>query len=212
MGKAAKAGTGVMTASAAFQAGEARMQTKEYPAALEHFTKAVAAAKVGTDAHASALIRRGECEALTDQWQASQATYAAFIQQYGGAKHKLLPRAEFGLGWAMENQKDYARAITAYRQATARGGKDALAARCQFQIGECLFASDKLDQAVKEFILVETTYAIPEWTARAILELGRIREAQDREDEAMDRYKEVIKRFPDTAAAGVAKTRLKALQ
>ena len=212
MGKVAKAGGGVMTASAAFQAGEARMQMKEYPAALEHFSKAVAAAKAGTDDHASALIRRGECEALTDQWQASQATYAAFIQQYGSAKHKLLPRAEFGLGWAMENQKDYARAITAYRQATARGGKDALAARCQFQIGECLFASDKLDQAVKEFILVETTYAIPEWTARAILELGRIREAQDREDEAMDRYKEVIKRFPDTAAAGVAKTRLKALQ
>jgi TolA-binding protein len=208
----AQAGGGVMTASAAFLAGEARMQAKEYPAALEHFTKAVAAARPGTDDHASALIRRGECEALTDRWKESQASCAAFIRQYGNAKHKLLPRAEFGLGWALENQKDYARAIEAYRQVTAGKGKDALAARCQFQIGECLFASDKLDQAVKEFILVETTYAIPEWTARAILELGRVREAQDREDEAMDRYKEVIKRFPDTTAAGVAKTRLKALQ
>ena len=211
MGKA-KAGTDVMTASAAFLAGEARMQAKEYPAALEHFTRAVAAAKPGTDDHASALIRRGECEALTDGWKKSQATYAAFIQQYAGAKHKLLTQAHFGLGWAMENQKDYTRAIAAYRQVTAGKVKDLLGARCQFQIGECLFASDKLDQAIKEFILVEATYAIPEWTARAILELGRVREAQDREDEAMDRYKEVISRFPNTAAAGVAKTRLKALQ
>ncbi|MBL7134259.1 MAG: tetratricopeptide repeat protein, partial [Phycisphaerae bacterium] len=205
-------GGGVMTASAAFQAGEARMRTKEYDAALVHFTQAVAATKAGTDDHASALIRRGECEALTGQWKASQATFAAFIQQYGRAKHKLLPQAQFGMGWAMENQKDYAQAIAAYRLVTARGVKDSLGARCQFQIGECLFATDKLDPAVKEFILVEATYAIPEWTARAILELGRIREAQDREDEAMDRYKEVIKRFSDTAAAGVAKTRLKALQ
>jgi TolA-binding protein len=210
--KAKAGGAGVMTASAAFQAGEARMLTKEYPAALEHFTQAVAAAKPGTDDHASAMIRRGECEALTDKWKESQATCAAFIKQYAAARHKFLPQAQFGLGWALENQKDYARAIEAYRQVTAGKAKDALAARCQFQIGECLFASDKLDQAVKEFVLVEAAYAIPEWTARAILELGRVREAQDREDEAMDRYKEVIKRFPNTDAAGVAKTRLKALQ
>ncbi len=207
-----KATGGVMTASAAFQAGEARMRTKEYPAALEHFTQAVASAKAGTDNHASAMIRRGECEALTDQWKKSQATYSAFIKQYGRAKHKLLAQAQFGLGWAMENQKNYAQAITAYRLVTARKTKDSLGARSQFQIGECLFATDKLDQATKEFVLVESTYAIPAWTARAILELGRIREAQDREDDAMDRYKEVIKRFGDSAAAGVAKTRLKALQ
>jgi len=212
MAKAKGAAGGVMTASAAFQAGEARMQTKEYAAALEHFTKAVEAAKPGTEDHASALIRKAECEALTDHWNQSQATYTAFIQQYGPAKHKLLPQAQFGQGWAMENQKDYARAIATYRQVTARKEKDALSARCQFQIGECLFASDKLDDAVKEFVQVESVYGIPEWTARSILELGRVREAQDREEEAMDRYKEVIKRFPDTAAAGVARTRLKALQ
>lgn len=211
MGKSKAAG-GVMTASAAFQAGEARMRTKEYQAALEHFTQAVASAKAGTNDHASAMIRRGECEALTDKWKESQATYNAFIKQYGRAKHKLLPQAQFGLGWAMENQKNYTQAIAAYRSVTARKTKDSLGARSQFQIGECLFATDKLDQAVKEFILVESTYAIPAWTARAILELGRIREAQDREDDAMDRYREVIKRFGDSQAAGVAKTRLKALQ
>jgi len=211
MGKS-KAGGGVMTASAAFQAGEARMRTKEYPAALEHFTQAVAAAKPGTNDYASAMIRRGECEALTDQWKSSQATYTAFIQRYGKAKHKLLPQARFGMGWAMENQENYPQAIATYRLVTARGVKDSIGVRSQFQIGECLFATNKLDEAVKEFILVESIYAIPAWTARAILELGRIREAQDREDEAMDRYREVIKRFGDSASAGVAKTRLKALQ
>jgi len=203
---------GVMTASAAFQAGQARMRTREFQAALKHFAEAVGSAKPGTEDHASAMIRRAECEGLTDQWKRSQGTYEEFIRQYGRAKHKLLPQAQFGLGWAMENQKDYARAIAAYRKVTARGVKDILSARCQFQIGECLFASDKLDDAVKEFILVESVYGVPEWTARAILELGRVREAQDREEEAMDRYREVIKRFSDSAAAGVAKTRLKALQ
>lgn len=203
---------GVMAASAAFQAGEARMRTREFGAALEHFAKAVESAKSGTEDHAAALIRRAECEGLTDQWKQSQATCTEFIKLYGRAKHKLLPQARFGLAWAMENQQNYASAVEAYRTVTARGVKDALSARCQFQIGECLFASDKLDEAVKEFILVESVYGLPEWTARAILELGRVREAQDREQEAMDRYREVIKRFGDSAAAGVAKTRLKALQ
>jgi TolA-binding protein len=198
-----------MTPSAYFQAGEARMRLKEYVQALEHFSKAVSAAKSPSDIHASSLLRRAECEALLDKWKQSQATAQQFLGTYN--KHELTPRGHFTLGWAMENQKQYTKAIESYRVVTAGGKNDALTARAQFQIGECLFASNKLDEAVKELVKVESKYSFPEWSAKAILELGRVREAQDMEDEAMARYKEVITRFPNTTAATVAKNLLKKL-
>lgn len=198
-----------MTPSAYFQAGEARMRLKEYAQALEHFSKAVSAAKPPSDIHASSLLRRAECEALMNKWKQSQATAQLFLTTY--AKHKLAPRGHFTLGWAMENQKQYPKAIESYRTVTAAGKNNALTARAQFQIGECFFASNKLNEAVKELVRVESKYSFPEWSAKAILELGRVREAQDMEEEAMARYKEVITRFPKTAAATVAKNLLKKL-
>ncbi len=144
-----------------------------------------------------------------DKWKESQATAKLFLSTY--AKHKLTLRGHFTLGWAMENQKQYPKAIESYRTVTAGGKNNALAARAQFQIGECFFASNKLDEAVKELVRVESKYSFPEWSAKAILELGRVREAQDMEEEAMARYKEVITRFPKTAAATVAKNLLKKL-
>ncbi len=206
----AKGGTPTqMTPSAYFQAGEARMRLKEYAQALEHFSKAVSTAKPASDIHASSLLRRAECEALMDKWKESQATAGLFLSTY--AKHKLTPRGHFTLGWAMENQKQYPKAIESYRVVTAGGKNNALTARAQFQIGECFFAGNKLDEAVKELVRVESKYSFPEWSSKAILELGRVREAQDMEEEAMARYKEVITRFPKTAAATVAKNLLKKL-
>ena len=205
----AKGATQQMTPSAYFQAGEARMRLKEYAQALEHFSKAVSAAKPPSDIHASSLLRRAECETLMDKWKESQNTAQQFLRTY--QKHQLAPRGHFTLGWAMENQKQYSKAIESYRVVTAAGKNNALTARAQFQIGECFFAGNKLDEAVKELVRVESKYSFPEWSAKAILELGRVREAQDMEDEAMARYKEVITRFPKTAAATVAKNLLKKL-
>ena len=200
---------GKMSPSAYFQAGEARMRLKEYAQALEHFSKAVSAAKPPSDIHASSLLRRADCEALMNEWKKSQATARLFLTTY--AKHKLAPHGHFTLGWAMENQKQYPKAIESYRAVTAAGKNNAVTARAQFQIGECFFALNKLDEAVRELARVESKYTFPEWSAKALLELGRVREAQDMEEKAMARYKEVITRFPKTAAATVAKNLLKKL-
>ena len=201
-------GKGTMKPSAYFQAGEARMKLSEYEAACKHFGAAVAAGPGSS--HEPALLRRAECEALSDQWPASQKTCELFLQTY--AKGKLAPRAQFAHGWALENQKQYPLAIASYRKVTALGKNDALSARSQFQIGECLFSSKKLEDAIKEFIRVESKYSFPDWTSKAILELGRIREVQGKEKEAMARYAEVMKRFPKTPAAAAAKSLLAKLE
>jgi TolA-binding protein len=199
---------GSTNASASFQAGEARMKLNQYEDALKHFRKAAAAGKGPT--HEPALLRQAECEALTKKWEESRRSCQELLKLY--PQSKLAPQATFALGWANENRKQYPQAIVEYRKVIARKKNDALSARAQFQIGECLFVSNKLDDAITELIRVETKYSFPEWSASAVLELGRIREAQKNEDEAIKRYNEVIQRFPKSAAATIAKSLLRKLQ
>ena len=205
---AALQGKGATNASASFQAGEARMKLHQYEEALKHFRRAVDAGKGPT--HAPAMLRRAECEALTNKWNEAQRTCQELLKLY--PQSPLAPQATFALGWAFENRKQYPQAIEQYRKVIARKKNDSLSARAQFQIGECLFVSNKLDEAITELIRVETKYSFPEWSAKAILELGRIREAQKNEDEAVKRYNEVIERFPKSAAATVAKSLLRKIQ
>jgi|GEM_PF-1464313 len=199
---------GATSASASFQAGESRMKLHQYEEALKHFRKAVSAGKGPT--HAPAMLRVAECEGLTKKWNESQRTCTEFLKLYPTSP--LAPQVKFTLGWAYENRKQHTQAIEQYRIVIARKKNDELSARAQFQIGECLFVTNKLDDAITELIRVETKYSFPEWSAKALLELGRIREAQKNEDEAIKRYNEVIERFPKSAAATVAKSLLRKLQ
>jgi TolA-binding protein len=211
-----KGKSGVTSASASFQAGESRMKLHQYAEALKHFQKAVIASAPKTGVakkdptHAPAMLRVAECEALSNKWREAQRTCTAFLKLYPTSP--LAPQATFTLGWSHENSKQYPQAIEEYKKVIARKKNDVLSARAQFQIGECLFVSNKLDEAITELIRVETKYSFPEWSAKALLELGRIRESQKNETEAIKRYNEVIERFPKSAAATVAKSLLRKLQ
>ncbi|MBT3200498.1 MAG: tetratricopeptide repeat protein [Phycisphaerales bacterium] len=202
-----KGAGGQTSASASFQAGEARRKLNDYVTALKHFR--LAASHKGPN-QAPAMLRQAECEGLTGKWSESQKTCIKFLELFPASP--LAPQVTFALGWAEENSKKYPEAIEQYRKVIARKKNDEISARSQFQIGECLFMSDKLDQAITELIRVETKYSFPEWSAMALLELGRIRESQKNEDEAVKRYTEVVDRFPKSRAATVAKSLLRKLQ
>jgi TolA-binding protein len=196
-------------ASAYYQAGECRMKTKEYEAALEHFAAALKS-KDPKEVRESALLRQGEAQGLVRKWEESAATYEQFQKTYPASK--WIQHARLGAGWARENQKQYPQAIAEYRKVLAGKGTDEITARSQFQFGECLFALGKRDEAIQELMRVDVTYKFKEWSARALLEIGRVLEAKGENSAAVAQFKEVIKRFPDHGAAAVAKERLDALR
>jgi TolA-binding protein len=197
-------------ATARYQAGECRMRLKEYDAAVQNFAAAVVKAGKTTEVHESALLRLGEAQALMLKWADSVATYRQYQMTYPTGK--WLQHARLGAGWAFENQKQYRDAINEYSLVVATKNVDEIAARCQFQIGECLFAQGKYDQAIQEFTRVEVAYRFEEWSARALLEIGRALEAKGDKAGAIARFKELISRFPKNTAALVAKERLDALR
>lgn len=199
-----------LKASASFQAGEARLKLKETVVARDHFLTASQAASKQPEIHESALMRLGETQGLTKQWMESARTYEAFLHTY--PQSKWINAARFGFAWALEKQNDFNRALVEYRKIVAAQSKDELSARSQFQIGECLFAMQKYDEAVQELIRVDVNYRYDDWKAKALLEMARALEAKGEKNRAQEQYKEVIKRFPQHDAATVAKKRIDALR
>ncbi|HYF00032.1 MAG TPA: tetratricopeptide repeat protein [Planctomycetota bacterium] len=189
-------------ARAAHQAGEARLRRKELDAAVAHFDRAISAGDANPLQDAS-LLRRAECEALASRWAEAERRYRELLERRPAGAH--VADARVGLGWALENQGRFEDALEAYGQAVAAGGRSEAAARATFQRGECLFALKRHDDAVRELIRVEANYAFPAWSARALLEIGRVLKAQGRNEEAAARWEEVVRRYGSSDAAAAAR-------
>lgn len=195
-----------MLARTAFQAGEARFTLNEYTPARGHFETCIAAKPDGS-LKPQALLRLSEAQALTEQYDASETTCRTFLNEFPA--HVLLPRAQLGLGWALENQNKKAEAIAAYQQVLLAGAKTETAARAQFQIGECHFALAAYEDAIIAFNAVEVNYGFPAWQSKALLEMGRALAKLGDRTGANARFSEVLKTYPESKAAIVAKDELR---
>ncbi len=196
-----------LRASAGLIAGEALFQLGRFEQASRELDRVVR--EHGDDPSAmNALLRLGESEAALQRWAKSEKAFGEFLRRY--PKSELAYQARFGLAWSRENQGQYDEAIRGYREVVAMH-KGPTAARAQFQIGESLFAQQKHQDAVTEFLRVDILYAVPEWTAAALYEAGRCFEAMRQGGQAREQYGEVIERFADSEWARLARERLDAI-
>jgi TolA-binding protein len=151
------------------------------------------------------LLGLGEALAAAQDWPESEAVLARLVREY--PSDELWFRARFGLGWAKENQGRSEEAMDDYR-AVADAHQGPTAARAQFQIGECLYAQKRYDEAVRELLKVDILYAYPEWSAAALYEAGRCLAHLGKQDEARAQFAAVGERFGDTDWAGLARKEL----
>jgi TolA-binding protein len=196
-----------LVASASFFCGEALLKAGENQRAAAHFSRVVENFEED-DTYGPSLLRLGECLAVLQRWAASEAVFAKYLQHQADSEHWY--QARFGLGWTRENQQRYDEAIAAYREVVQRH-KGITAARAQFQIGECLFAQKKLDEAVRELLKVDILYAYPEWSAAALYEAGRCFEQMGKPVEARGQYQRVSAEHSGTRWAELATQRLAAV-
>lgn len=155
-------------------------------------------------------LKLAEAQADGGRFADSLASHQRFLQKY--PKDALAHRAQFGAGWALENQKQFVAAREAYGKVTASHNGE-YAARAQFQIGETYFTETKFDQAVPAFLAVEDVYAYPVWSARALYEAGRAFEELKQPDMARQQYTAVVTKYKDQAnEAKLAQARLTELK
>lgn len=203
-----------LIANAEFHAGESRLKLNETVAARDHFL-AASNLSVKNEANQkvhreSTLMRLGETQGLTKQWNESAETYSLFAKEFPASKWII--HARFGMAWAYERQGEFQHALQEYRSVVAGGKKDDMAAHSQFQIGECLFGLKKYDEAIQELVRVDVNYRNKDWSPKAALEIGRVLEAKGDVKAAMDSFREVLKRYPDDEVAVVAKSRIDVLR
>lgn len=197
-----------LAAAAQYYAGEALARQGQHKAATEQLTAALDKLRDAA-LRGPALLRLGESLVALQQWPRAEETFARFLRELPEDEHWY--QAQFGVGWARENLQRYGEAITAYEAVVARH-QGPTAARAQFQIGECLFAEKKLDEAVRALVKVDILYAYPEWQSAALFEAGRALEQQGKTVEARQQYEAVRTRFGETRWAKLADERLKELR
>ena len=193
-----------LTASAGFFCGETLFKLGRHEQAVKHLTRVQE--KFDDDpVFGPSLLRLGESLAALQRWARSERVFGEYLDRFKDSQQAF--QARFGIGWARENQQRHDEAISAYRQVVAEH-QGPTAARAQFQIGECLFAKKRYDEAVRELLKVDILYAYPEWSAAALYEAGRCFEKLGKSVEARAQFKQVAEKHGKTRWAELASQRL----
>ncbi len=196
-----------LSPSASLICGESLFKLGRHKQAADHLRRVVDEFK-DDPACPAAMLRLGETLGVLQNWPESQRVFASFLDRF--KESDLWFQAQFGLAWAMENQRQFDQAIDAYRPVVERH-QGPTAARAQFQIGECLFAQKKPEEAAKELLKVDILYGYPEWSGAALFEAGRCFEALHDPSRARQQFEAVRDRFPQTKWAPMAAKRLEAV-
>ena len=191
-------------ASASFFAGDSYFREGDHEQAAKHLKRVVQGFPTDSTAGPS-MLRLGECLAALQRWAASEEVFAEYLSSFAGSESWY--QAQFGLGWAKENQRRYDDAMREYEKVVARH-QGQTAARAQFQIGQCLFAKGAYEDAVRELLKVDILYAYPQWSGAALYEAGRCFEKLGKAVEARAHFQQVLDKFKDTEWATLASRRL----
>jgi TolA-binding protein len=191
--------------SAAMFRGEALVSLSRHQDAVSCFERVIAG-PADDPSHGPALLRLGDAFATLQEWSRSAEMFGKYLKEHADGAQWY--QAEFGLGWAIENQGQHETALEHYRRVVAKH-QGPTAARAQFQIGQCLFAKKEYETAAAELLKVDILYAYPEWSAAALFEAGRCFEALARRAEARQQFEAVVARFAETRWAAMSSERLR---
>jgi TolA-binding protein len=152
-----------------------------------------------------ALLRLGHALAQLKQWDASRQAHEQVANRF--PQSVWAHEARYGIGWAQQNQSRYDEAVNAYQQ-VANGTATEIGAKAQLQIGLCRLEQKRYPEAATALLVVPFTYDYPEWNAVALVEAARTFKELKQNDQAVKLLERVIRDYPDSKWAEVAKERL----
>lgn len=196
-----------------FQAGESRLALHETVKARDHFAAGVKLGNAPAHVAESLLMRLGETQSQTGEYKQAQQTYRTFLGRF--RESQWTRSAQFGMAFAMEmeGKKKNKQAIGEYSKLLQGDKIDLWTVRARYQTGECYFNEQKYEEAKIHFLHVEVHYKkYPGWQAKAVFEMARVLYAEGKKDDAIDRFKDVIHRYPKEKAAIAARQYLDKLR
>jgi TolA-binding protein len=196
---------------AQYRAGEVLMHNKQYDEAVKRFIAFRDQPQFQNVPGVSdrALFRLGQAYARLKNWEESRRAHERLAGAFPNSP--WADEARYGMGWAVQQQKQYDQAVNLYSQVTART-VSVTAAKAQLQIGLCRLEQKRYEEAANALLVVPYTYDYPELSAAAMLEAARALSALKQNDQAGRILERLIRDFPATQWANAARERLRDLR
>jgi tetratricopeptide (TPR) repeat protein len=156
-----------------------------------------------------ALDSLGRACAQGGQWDASRQAYEVLVQRF--PRSAFADEARYGIGWAHQKQNRHDEAVRAYAEVTRRTVAE-VAARAQLQIGLARLEQKRFAEAVSALLVVPYTYAYADLGAAAWCEAGRAHAMASQSAQAARCWQRVVKDYPASPWAQVARLRLSELR
>ena len=118
------------------------------------------------------------------------------------------PQRMFDTAWSDYTTSQWALCIAGFDQYLRTFPRSELAGDAQFYIGECNFSDGKFTEAVDAYNRVITNYARSSKAPDSMYKRGLALERLSQPDRARESYELVMKTFPDSEAARLAKQNL----
>ena len=131
-----------------------------------------------------------------------------------GAQLQTPPNAaeqsDYDAAFALLKQSQYERAIKGFREFIARYPQSALADNAQYWIAEGNYVLHDFKTALAEFNKLVQAYPSSSKMPDALLKIGYIHAEQNQDDKARSIFAELVRKYPQSAAAKLAEKRLQA--
>jgi TolA-binding protein len=190
-----------------YRSGEALIQNQQYGEAIKRlsFLRDNPAWNNQPGLTDRALLRLGYAYAIVKSWDDSRLAYERLVNGFPNSPWH--DEARYGIGWALQQQKNFDAAANAYSIVVARTATD-LAAKAQLQIGLCRVEQKRWLDAANAFLVIPSTYDYPELRAAALLEAGKAYLALNQREQANRQFERILREFPNTPWADAAKENL----
>lgn len=191
---------------------EVALQLDDAPGALANLSTLLTEIDGMDDSHSKQfkiLIRRRiiQCLVVLKRWDDALSKVDALkadLAKEDPARAEL----EFARGRALQGLARLDESRDAYQAVIdIRKGGD-LAAQARFMRGESFFHEDKLSEARREFLMVDTLHDAPKWRGAALLEVGKIYERLEQWSEAAHYFQMLITDLPADSHVAEAKVHL----
>jgi TolA-binding protein len=197
----------------AYWLAEAWFQSGEYLQALQVFERLLGQRQLHLTAQhrAGVELRRLECLVALEDWPAALAasepsaserktTTAAELE-----RQLLRGRALFALGRLND-------ALDCFEQVASTESESERMAEVYWRIGETRLAQEDYSNALSAYQESLAAGDVPHWEAAALLQAGKCEERLGNRTGALLRYRELLKRFPESEFALQARRRAEALE